>query len=188
MAGHADDQATAAAALADTDASVRIAALRSLARLGALADESLRVALDDEDHTVRIAALEVAAPRSTPPLAHLLTDPHPAVAETAAWACGERPDTGPAEVRQLSSLARTHDDPLVRESAVAALGAIGEPDGLSAILEATHDKPAVRRRAVVALAAFEGPEVDAAWARARNDRDRQVRDAVDELLGPIDEE
>jgi hypothetical protein len=39
---------------------------------------------------------------------------------------------------------------------------------------------------VLALAAFEGPEVDAAWERARTDRDRQVRDAVDELLGPAD--
>jgi hypothetical protein len=54
------------------------------------------------------------------------------------------------------------------------------------VLEATTDKPAVRRRAVLALAAFEGPEVDAAWERARTDRDRQVRDAVDELLGPAD--
>jgi hypothetical protein len=67
---------------------------------------------------------------------------------------------------------------------VAALGAIGDPSGLSAILAATRDKPAIRRRAIVCLAPFEGPEVDAAFARARSDRDRQVRDAVDELLGP----
>ncbi|MGZ0220404.1 MAG: HEAT repeat domain-containing protein, partial [Acidimicrobiales bacterium] len=85
---------------------------------------------------------------------------------------------------RLAELAQTHDDPLVREAAVAALGAIGHEDGLPAILAASSDKPAIRRRAVLSLAAFEGPSVDAAWERARNDRDRQVRDAVDELLGP----
>ena len=102
----------------------------------------------------------------------------------ACWGCGER-ETDPAPpVIRLSELARDHDDPLVREAAVAALGAIGAPEGLPAILHATTDKPAIRRRAVLALAAFDGPEVDAAWARARTDRDRQVRDAVEELLGP----
>ena len=45
---------------------------------------------------------------------------------------------------------------------MAALGAIGDPAGLAAILAATDDKPAVRRRAVIALAPFEGAEVDAA--------------------------
>ena len=55
------------------------------------------------------------------------------------------------------------------------------------MLAATHDKPAVRRRAVIALVSFEGPDVDAAWDRARTDRDRQVRDAVEELLGPADD-
>ena len=75
----------------------------------------------------------------------------------------------------------------MREAAVAAIGAIGDELGLPAVLKATTDKPAVRRRAVLALAAFDGPEVDAAWERARSDRDRQVRDAVDELLGPSEE-
>ena len=60
--------------------------------------------------------------------------------------------------------------------------------GVNGAEAATSDKPAVRRRAVVALAAFEGPAVEAAWARARHDRDREVRDAVDELLGPAEED
>ena len=95
----------------------------------------------------------------------------------------QRPST---PTLRLAQLATEHDDPLVRESAVAAIGALGDELGLPAVLEATTDKPAVRRRAVLALAAFEGPEVDAAWERARTDRDRQVRDAVDELLGPAE--
>ena len=81
--------------------------------------------------------------------------------------------TGPAEAGPVAgrrtwwSVAGGHDDPLCREAAVAALGAIGDVRGLPAILAATSDKPAVRRRAVIALAPFDGPEVDAALARAR---------------------
>jgi HEAT repeat protein len=66
---------------------------------------------------------------------------------------------------------------------VAALGAIGDEAGLEAILAATTDKPAVRRRAVIALAPFEGQNVDAVLQRALEDRDRQVRQAAEDLLG-----
>jgi len=70
----------------------------------------------------------------------------------------------------------------VREAAVAALGAIGAPAGLGAILAATSDKATVRRRAVIALAPFDGAEVQAALERARSDRDWQVRQAAEDLL------
>ena len=86
-----------------------------------------------------------------------------------------------AVVEALSTVARSHDDALCRESAIAALGAIGEPAGLPSILAGLEDKPAVRRRAVIALAPFEGPEVDNALQRARGDRDRQVRAAAEAL-------
>jgi HEAT repeat protein len=184
LAGHRGDAATARLALGDPHAAVRIAGLRSLARLDALTDEQLRTALRDPAPTVRITALELSALRPTPPIERLLDDDDPMVVESAAWALGERPDATPATIARLSDVTETHADPLVRESAVAALGAIGDERGLGAVLAATRDKPAVRRRAVIALVAFEGPEVDAAWVRARTDRDRQVRDAVEELLGP----
>ena len=101
----------------------------------------------------------------------------------AAFACGEHgPATDQVVVDRLCELAGTHDDALVREAAVAALGAIGSRSGLPAILSATRDKAAVRRRAVIALAPFEGPEVDAALERARTDRDWQVRQAAEDLL------
>ena len=99
----------------------------------------------------------------------------------AAFACGEREDAAPAVVDALSSAATTHPDPLVREAAVATLGAIGSERGLPAIVAATRDKPAVRRRAVIALTPFDGPEVDEAMARARTDRDWQVREAAEQL-------
>ncbi len=66
---------------------------------------------------------------------------------------------------------------------MAALGAIGDPRGLPAIVHATADKPAVRRRAVLALAPFDGPEVDAVLERASRDRDWQVRQAAEDLTG-----
>ena len=65
---------------------------------------------------------------------------------------------------------------------MAALGAIGDPAGLPAVLAALDDKPAVRRRAAVALAAFDGPSVDAALHRCLEDRDWQVRQVAEDLL------
>jgi len=64
---------------------------------------------------------------------------------------------------------------------VAALGAIGDEEGLAAVLTATRDRATVRRRAVLALAAFSGPEVDEALERAAEDRDWQVRQAAEDL-------
>jgi HEAT repeat protein len=111
----------------------------------------------------------------------VLGDGDPAVVEAAAWASGERVPPEPGIVAVLSAVVTGHDDPLCREAAVAALGAVGDPEGLPAVLEATTDRPAVRRRAVLALAPFEGPEVDAALARALEDRDWQVRQAAEDI-------
>lgn len=107
------------------------------------------------------------------------------MAEGAAWALGELgiEVAGPDAVRRLAQAARSHDDPLVREAAVAALGALGDPAGLDAVLAGCADKPAIRRRAVLALAAFEGPEVDAALQKALEDKDWQTRQAAEDLLG-----
>ncbi|MCZ7536002.1 MAG: hypothetical protein M5T61_08810 [Acidimicrobiia bacterium] len=66
-------------------------------------------------------------------------------------------------------------------SAVAALGAIGDPAGLPAVLVACRDRPAIRRRAVLALAPFSGPEVEAAILHALDDPDWQVRQAAEDL-------
>ena len=81
----------------------------------------------------------------------------------------------------LGRAATDHDDPLVREAAVAALGALGDPSTLPVVLAACDDKPAVRRRAVLALAAFDGAEVEARLALALTDRDWQVRQAAEDL-------
>jgi HEAT repeat protein len=135
----------------------------------------------DEAAARRSRAVELAVPATGIDLVPLLRDPDPFVVEQAAWALGERA-ADPDAVAALAAVAGDHDDPLVREAAVAALGALGHPHGLAAVLAATTDKPAVRRRAVLALAAFDGPEVDAALRRALGDRDRQVRQAAEDLL------
>ena len=105
-------------------------------------------------------------------------------AEPAAFALGELEEADPAVVAALEQQARTHADPLCRESAVAALGALGA--GRDAVLAATADVATVRRRAVIALAAFDGPAVDEALTRALDDRDWQVRQAAEDLLADDD--
>jgi HEAT repeat protein len=178
QAGHRGDAATARAGLAHPEPDIRVAALGALARCGALQPADVTDALSDPAPSVRRRAAELGVHLDVD-LTGALADADPLVVEAACWACGERED--PAPVALLVALAGSHDDPLVREAAVAALGAIGDDDGLPAILAATTDKPAVRRRAVLALAPFEGPAVDAALERARSDRDWQVRQAAEDL-------
>jgi len=186
LAGHRGDVATARAALADPDPAVRATALGALERLGALTADELARSLDDPVAAVRCRACEAAAARpgnEPPSLLPALTSDDATVVEVAAWASGERQPPEPGIVDALAELATGHDDALVREAAVAALGSIGDDAGLGAILAATTDKATVRRRAVLALAPFEGPEVDAALARALGDRDWQVRQAAEDLSG-----
>ncbi len=113
-------------------------------------------------------------------------DADDAVVEAAAWALGELPPAArPAgTVTRLSALVTGHPDPLCQEAAVAALGAIGDPRGLDAVLHALGGRPPLRRRAAVALAAFDDPRADEALQRCRLDRDWQVREVVEELMGP----
>ena len=183
VAGHTGDVATATAHRADPDAGVREAALGALDRLGALDDAGLSAALGDESPVVRRRAVLLAATRPSVALLAPLHDIDATVVEAAAWACGEQESADPPTLARLIELATSSADALVRESAAAALGAIGDPAGLPAVLAACGDKPNVRRRAVLALAAFEGPEVDAALARALTDRDWQVRQAAEDILG-----
>ena len=177
-----------AAVAGGEDARVRSAALGALIRGGGgPARAAWRISARDPDAAVRRRAGELApsvVPAPGRGILTLLTDSDAFVAETAAWALGETEWTGPTRARVVSALGRAageHPDPLVRESAVAALGAIGDDRGLPAILAACRDRPPIRRRAVLALAPFEGPEVGAALEAARADVDWQVRQAAEDL-------
>lgn len=184
IAGHRGDDAAARRYLCDPDPLVRATALGALARSGDMTGDDLAAGLADAEPTVRARAAELTAglPGDAPPgLREVLSDPDPSVVESAAWACGERQPPEPGIVPVLARAVVSHADPLCREAAVAALGAIGHRDGLPAILAATADRPAIRRRAVLALAPFDGPEVDEAIARALADRDWQVRQAAEDI-------
>jgi len=182
-AGHVGDTGLARSGLADEAPAVRATALGALDRLGVLTDAELDDGLTDPDAGVRRRAVELSATRPGVEVRTLLDDPDPSVVEMCAWAAGERQEV--AAVGRLAELTAAdggHGDPLCREAAVAALGAIGDPAGLPAVLAALDDKPAIRRRAAVALAAFEGPEVEAALQRCLEDRDWQVRQVAEDLL------
>ncbi|MCZ7529213.1 MAG: HEAT repeat domain-containing protein [Acidimicrobiia bacterium] len=177
---------------------VRAAALAALARLDPLSRpvrSAWETAASDVDPGVRRRVAELAPvvaahdTNSASVVVALLEDPD--VAEVAAWALGELGAAGIAAgaVARLSAIVvddeRESGDEkssaLVRESAVAALGALGDPEGLDAILAGCRDRPAVRRRAVLALAPFQGPAVDAALEAALADSDWQVRQAAEDL-------
>ena len=181
LAGHTGDADGARALLDDPDPGVRATALAALGRLRRAGRVEVGAALVDPSPEVRRRACRVAIGVPGVDLVAMLGDEDAGVVEVAAWALGERGETDGEVVHRLGRVATGHDDPLCREAAVAALGAIGDERGLPAILAATRDKPAVRRRAVIALAPFSGPDVDAALARALEDRDWQVRQAAEDL-------
>lgn len=188
LAGHRRDEPTARKALRSPDPAVRAAAVGALARMDRLEPATAVAAMADQDPVVRRRACDEAprlAPVAADPLEGALRtalgDPDPLVVEAACWALGERHTR--SAVGDLSTVARRHPDARCREAAVAALGAVGDPAGKPAVLEAcARDRPAVRRRAVVALAAFDGPDVERALRTALDDRDWQVRQAAEVLL------
>jgi HEAT repeat protein len=169
-----------------------VAALGALARLGELTTGDVQRALGSGDVPLRRRAAEAAlavrgkGSRSALPAAvtDALDDTDALVVVDAAWFLAER-RYRPA-VPGLVRVATRHDDPRCREAAIAALGAIGHPDGLPAVLSALTDKPTVRRRATVALAGFDDPRVEPALRQAAGDRDWQVRQAAEELRGDED--
>jgi HEAT repeat protein len=181
------------AAAGDPDGRVRAAALGALARRGAPSRvaRAWSGAVADPDPSVRRRACELVpvVARRAPSgdvaarLVARLDASEMMVVEAAAWALGELGQNTAAVVEGLAANVTGQADPLVREAAVAALGALGDRRGLPAVLAACDDVPAVRRRAVLALAPFEGAAVDAALERARTDRDWQVRQAAEDLLG-----
>ena len=168
----------------------RVLALRGAVRQSLVTADDWLAALGDFDVTVRREALAQVAyvaiedDRILEVAVSLLDDRDPLVVDAAIFAIGEHFYAGAIE--ELCEIATNHDDARCRESAVAALGAVGDDRGRGAIIAALEDKAPVRRRAIVALANFEGPDIEAALERARTDRDWQVRAAVDQLSADED--
>lgn len=181
VAGHVGDEAAVRAHLGDPHPDVRAAALAALDRMARLEAATLSAASTDLSPAVRRRAARLAARHPAVSMLPWLHDVDPTVVEVAAWSCGEHEVVDDDTLTRLIELATDSDEPLVRESAAAALGAIGDERGLPAILRACGDKPTVRRRAILALAPFEGDDVEAAIDRALADRDWQVRQAAEDL-------
>ncbi|MEC7810102.1 MAG: HEAT repeat domain-containing protein [Actinomycetota bacterium] len=182
LAGFSGNHKLAKSLFNDEDAKVRSAALSSLEKLGKLSKEILNKAICDTSSEVRKRGIEIIAKRDEPLPLKTLEDEDPLVLETACWAAGEKEKPSSELIRKLCSIAKSHEDQLCRESAVAALGSIGSPSGLETVLSALKDKPAIRRRAAIALAAFDDPKVDDALKESLNDRDWQVRQIAEDLL------
>jgi HEAT repeat protein len=181
FAGVNGDVETARSGLGDEAAPVRSAALSALLRCGALTADEVETALADPSPLVRRRVCELATSAPTGHFERLLDDEVPEVVEAAAFACGEQEIA--SAVDALARVATGHSDPLCRESAVAALGVLGLPGGLAAVLTATTDVAAVRRRAVIALSNYEGEDVSQALELALGDRDWQVRQAAEDVIG-----
>ena len=188
VAGYQSDQPTIRRAVGASDPAVRCVAIGALLRSGTLDPAGLRTFVGDPEPIVRRRAAELAhrLPESCEleiDLSRLLGD-EPEIAEMAVFALGEigstRCELDPDTVALIEAMASSHDDPLCREAAVAALGALHT--GLETILAACADRATVRRRAVIALAPFDGPRVEAALRTALTDRDWQVRQAAEDLL------
>lgn len=199
VAGHTGDLETVRAHTGDLDPTVRGSAIGALVRLGEIRDADLVTALDDDGTARRAIELSAhhgtRAPTIDDRLRAFVGGANVDLAEVAAWALGERwQERGDAPGSEavlgvVEWAARRHDDALVREAAVAALGAIGATTSIPVIVDAMNDKATVRRRAVIALAPFDGSEVEAALVSARGDRDWQVRQAAEDLsvVGPMED-
>lgn len=190
MAGYRGTNDIVEAAATAAEAPLRCAAVGALLRLDLLDGARLDGFATDPDPQVRRRAAELAPRLSdaaiTEPRLVAMLDDEPEIAEIAAFALGEIGSTdghqlGSPSIAAIENMARSHEDALCREAAVAALGALHS--GLETILSACSDKATVRRRAIIALAPFEGPEVDRALETALTDRDWQVRQAAEDLIG-----
>tara|TARA_B100000953_G_scaffold299835_1_gene301338 strand:- start:2046 stop:2666 length:621 start_codon:yes stop_codon:yes gene_type:complete len=175
------DLAEAKKNIRHAEPSVRATALVVLGEKVSLDEKTLRIALSDSAVQVRSALAYLASQNFEVPVDSFLVDEDPVIVEIACWAIGERGEATDKILKVLQSIVETHNDPLCRESAVAALGALGNRDALGSILEATDDVATVRRRAILALSPFDGPEVDLAVDKALEDRDWQVRQAAEDI-------
>ena len=171
----------------DGDPRVRASSIAVLSENDALDESLIALGLSDCHPLVRMSMARAAAQNSSISVLTLLSDEDYVVVEIACWAAGEQTERNDSIIEALSGIALEHEDALCRESAVAALGALGDVRGLESILEATQDIATVRRRAVIALAPFEGQAVTDALQLALSDRDWQVRQAAEDLTKYLSE-
>ncbi len=171
--------------LAHPDAAIRRLAVSVLSGAPEHIDEVAGL-LSDPDPRVRAEAAEVLGGFGNGALAPLrraaAAETHDVVVEAIAHAFGELADR--EAVAWLVALAGGDGPTTVRETAVAALGAIGDAAALDVLLTLSRRAPPqVRRRCVVALTVFDGGEAEAAIREALTDRNPMVREAAEMAIG-----
>ncbi|MCZ7532194.1 MAG: HEAT repeat domain-containing protein [Acidimicrobiia bacterium] len=139
----------------------------------------------DPSEPVRAAAAEklgLCGSRGLKALATCESDAAATVREATATAYGEIGDA--SALGWLADAASSDGDRQVREAAVAAIGAIGHPDGIDPLLALIADgPPQVRRRAIAAITVFDDPRVEPAIRRAALDRNPGVKEAAEMIVG-----
>jgi HEAT repeat protein len=183
--------------LSDPDPAIRRLAVSLTAALIAEpwpGERVLAVLTGDPDGAVRAAAAEAlgglpeGSPLAGPVSAALLDavgDTDVRAVEAAVTALGELPPRPAVVARLLAVAADDAADKLVREAAVASLGALADPVAVPVLLELlATGPPQVRRRAVVALTVFDDPAVEPALRRATADRNPMVREVAAMVVSP----
>jgi len=170
----------------DDDATLRRMAITALTPDQADADfDSLKLHVTDSSAAVRAATAEKMGycnERSMDPLETLGHDVDPTVREAVATAYGEL--AIPQAVPWLIDASLDDEDRHVKEAAVAALGAIGDPGAIDALLEIMRGgPPQVRRRAIAAITVFDDDRIKPAIQRAALDRNPGVREAAEMVVG-----
>jgi HEAT repeat protein len=151
---------------------------------------SLAGVLADSDAAVRLAAIKALGdlddPRAVEALSQALrNDSDPEVREMAAWALGEIEN--PAAVPALSEALRSDREARVRVKAAWALGEIESPRAVEALGAALRDDNIeVRRMAIWALGEIESPQAVALLVPLLRDQDRETREKTAWALGEIE--
>ncbi|MDJ0663992.1 MAG: HEAT repeat domain-containing protein [Acidimicrobiia bacterium] len=172
--------------LAAADPEVRRIAVGAITNHPHLLPCAIEMLRNDPEPSVRRECAEVAGRLGAAPVAALedaLGDPSPEVREAATTALGET--AGPESVAKLIALARDdEEDRLVREAAVASLGAIADERARPVLLALIESAPPqIRRRCVPALSVFDGKDIEKALRAAANDRNPMVREAAEMVVG-----
>ena len=182
----------------------RVLAIGACERRQALTTTSLEQLLADPDSAVRRRAVEVfarASPDEVGPLIEtvvsMLDGDDAVTVELAAWALGETltksdttepPQGASVDISPvtdaIASVASSHPERTIRETAVAALGSIGDERGLDSVLRAMDDVATVRRRAVLSLGGFASDAAHKRIVEALEDVDWQVRQSARYLCRP----
>jgi HEAT repeat protein len=172
-----------ALALDDTDAGVRLSALRGLVRAGpgAFLESRIDDLLQDLDPAVRAEAASVAGEPGREVLAKMIASPQPADATAALR-------LAPPELIE-SALARVNaTDPQIRATALECLARIASepPLEMEELLELLRDDdPRVRRAAALVLANIDDEDALRALASCVTDPANEVQLAAEMMLAGL---